>query len=171
LAGRARTLSDVKVEDPHAKARQRVTITLGEMPNYKSRGRVIAPSRHTVELLYQKGREKVEAVQPQLEDVDEHMLSLETLVQRYDVLVDMADPAKSVGLTAAEAKRRLETEGPNALTPPKTENAFIQYIKLLRDPLTIMLLVAAVLSIITQAFAQKGDYTPVYLGVVLFFGM
>ena len=168
---KARSLEDVELAAakgvPNPMMPQRVTITLGEMPQYKSRGRVIAPPRQTIELLYQQGREKVNAVQPQLEDVDEHMLSLDQLVKRYEVNVDPKDPAKSVGLTSVEAKRRFDTEGANELTPPKSENAFIQYIKLLRDPLTIMLIVTAVLSYISQAFATSGDRTPVYLASVL----
>ena len=63
------TVHHFDLPQPH----QRVTITLGDMPSYKARGRVIAPPRQTIELLYRQGREKVEAVQPQLEDVDEHV--------------------------------------------------------------------------------------------------
>jgi Cation transporter/ATPase, N-terminus len=169
LVGRARTLSDVRLTAPDiTQARKRVTISLGDMNNYKTRGRVIAPPRQTVDLLYKQGREKVAAVQPQLEDVDEHMISIDTLLQRYNVSVDQSDPARSMGLTSAEAQHRLDTEGPNALSPGKEANAFIQYVKLLKDPLIIMLMVTAVLSIISQVFAVEGDFTPTYLGVVLF---
>ena len=35
------------------------------------------------------------------------------------------------------------------------------------DPLTAMLLLAALLSLVSQASAEEGDNTPLYLGIVL----
>eukprot|EP00611_Tribonema_gayanum_P004793 TRINITY_DN13_c0_g1_i15.p1 TRINITY_DN13_c0_g1~~TRINITY_DN13_c0_g1_i15.p1 ORF type:complete len:325 (+),score=114.35 TRINITY_DN13_c0_g1_i15:175-1149(+) len=144
----------------------RMTEDLGEMPDHKSRGRVIAPPRTTVELVEATNEQRVASVQERLEDVDEHTLSIEALAERYRVSIDATVPDKSQGLSRAEAKERITNEGPNCLTPPEAENAFLQFIKLLRDPLTVMLLVTAVLSLVTKAFSPD-DWTPIYLGSVL----
>jgi magnesium-transporting ATPase (P-type) len=88
--------------------------------------------------------------------------------ERYKVSINEADPAKSKGLTLEEAATRLNKEGKNMLTPPKAQNPFIQYLKLLKDPLTAMLLTAAILSLCSQA-ASTDDYSAVYLGAVLLF--
>jgi hypothetical protein len=54
------------------------------------------------------------------------------------------------------------------LTPPKAQNPLIQYLKLFKDPLTAMLLAAAVLSLCSQA-AGTEDFTASYLGGTLLF--
>ena len=53
------------------------------------------------------------------------------------------------------------------LSPPQELHPFLQYMALLREPLTAMLLFASALSIASQAAAEGDDYTPVYLGSVL----
>jgi sodium/potassium-transporting ATPase subunit alpha len=70
--------------------------------------------------------------------------------------------------TPEEADTRLQNEGKNMLTPPKAQNPLIQYLKLLKDPLTAMLLSAAVLSLCSQA-ASTEDYSAAYLGGTLLF--
>jgi magnesium-transporting ATPase (P-type) len=71
-------------------------------------------------------------------------------------------------LSAEEASLRLQQEGKNVLSPPTAQNPFLQYLKLLKDPLTAMLLAAAILSLCSQA-ASTSDYSASYLGGTLLF--
>ena len=50
------------------------------------------------------------------------------------------------GLTAAEAQKRLETNGKNKLAEPKKDSIIVQFLKQLTDPMIIILLVAALIS-------------------------
>ena len=53
------------------------------------------------------------------------------------------------GLTARQAEERLATYGPNALEGGKKESLIVRFLKQLKDPMIIVLLVAAVLSLIS----------------------
>ena len=53
------------------------------------------------------------------------------------------------GLTSQEAERRLEKYGPNALEGGKKENLAVRFLKQMKDPMIIVLLAAAVLSLIS----------------------
>lgn len=52
-------------------------------------------------------------------DIQEHKLPLDALADTYKTKFNSKDPSHSVGLTATDAKTRLEQDGPNVLTPPK----------------------------------------------------
>jgi Cation transporter/ATPase, N-terminus len=108
------------------------TVDLGQLPNLPSRGRVIAPPRSTVELQQVQSIRRLSTVQQEVGDVDEHALSVKELASRYGVSIDAENPEGSQGLTAIEAAARVAKEGLNCLTPPKSENPFLQYLKLLR---------------------------------------
>ncbi len=63
------------------------------------------------------------------------------------------------GLSAAEAARRLEEEGPNQLDQKKRENILIRFLRQMKDPMILVLLAAAALSVITsggEAFLDAG---------------
>ena len=53
------------------------------------------------------------------------------------------------GLTSQEAERRLEQYGPNALEGGKKESLLVRFLKQMKDPMIIVLLAAAVLSLIS----------------------
>ncbi|KAG5185752.1 hypothetical protein JKP88DRAFT_354106 [Tribonema minus] len=106
--------------------RKRRVTSLAEAIRYRARGRIIARTRRKSQLPDAAAKSPRPAP-----DVDEHLLSLEALAERY--------------------------------APPLV----LQYLRLLRDPLTAILLVAAALSLASQAAADDGDNTPVYLGLVL----
>ena len=53
------------------------------------------------------------------------------------------------GLTARQAEERLAKYGPNALEGGKKESLIVRFLKQLKDPMIIVLLVAAVLSLIS----------------------
>jgi Cation transporter/ATPase, N-terminus len=155
--------------DLEAGVAERQHRTLHDAKRYKKRGRVVAvikglPKRLSSGLKSSRGSS---STVEDYEDVDEHLLSLADLAARYGTAVDMQDPAKSFGLTAAEAQERLAVDGRNELNPPKPQNPVLQYLKLLTEPLTAMLLLASLLAICSQA-ASPNDYTPSYLGAVLF---
>jgi len=73
---------------------------------------------------------------------DEHKISLQELAERYGTAIDVANPAKSRGLTAEEARKRLHEQGPNQLSPPKELPAILQFAKQFGNLLMIMLLIA-----------------------------
>jgi len=54
------------------------------------------------------------------------------------------------GLTAQEAEARLEKYGPNALEGGKKESLVVRFLKQMKDPMIIVLLAAAVLSLIAS---------------------
>ena len=59
-----------------------------------------------------------------------------------------ADPKQ--GLTTTEVKRRLEQYGENSLEAHESENVFIRFLKQMKDPMIIVLLAAAVVSLIAS---------------------
>jgi magnesium-transporting ATPase (P-type) len=143
--------------------------SLHDAKRYKKRGRVIAVIRSLPRRLSSGLRTSRGSLQTvdDYGDVDEHLLSIAELAARYETAIDMQDAAKSFGLPQAEAQARLAAEGRNELNPPKPQNPVLQYLKLLAEPLTAMLLLASLLAICSQA-ASPDDYTPSYLGAVLF---
>lgn len=56
-------------------------------------------------------------------DIQEHKLPLEALSDTLKTNYNSKEPGHSLGLTAAEARTRLEQDGPNVLTPPKKKSA------------------------------------------------
>jgi Ca2+-transporting ATPase len=68
-----------------------------------------------------------------------YSLSTDEIASRLDV-----DPAS--GLSAAEAKRRLEEHGPNRLTAKKAESALHAYLRQYRDFMQLILVGAAVVN-------------------------
>ena len=54
------------------------------------------------------------------------------------------------GLSSSEATERLQKHGPNKLAEGKKESIFVKFLKELADPMIIILLVAAVISSITE---------------------
>ena len=59
------------------------------------------------------------------------------------------------GLTSDEASKRLEQYGKNELAKPKGKSLIRRFLEQLADPMIIILLVAAVVSGITAAYANE----------------
>ncbi|CAH8652746.1 unnamed protein product [Dicrocoelium dendriticum] len=97
-------------------------------------------------------------------DMDEHRVSLEELYLRLST-----DPTN--GLTADQAKLRLERDGPNALTPPKTTPEWVKFCKQLFGGFSLLLWVGAVLCFIAFSIESSAYEDPpkdnLYLGIVL----
>src|SRR6478735_7749988 len=74
-------------------------------------------------------------------DVTWYALTPAEVVRRLDV-----DPVE--GLTSAQAQERLQEHGPNVLAAAKTEPIWKQFLKHYRDYMQIVLVVAAVVSVL-----------------------
>ena len=64
------------------------------------------------------------------------------------------------GLTSAEAAARLEANGKNKLAEAKKVSMFSRFMDQLKDPMIIILLVAAVISAVTEMIEAGGFVTP-----------
>ena len=59
------------------------------------------------------------------------------------------------GLTSAEVTKRIEEYGPNRLVEAKKRSAILRFFDQMKDPMIIVLLVAALLSLITSLYAHE----------------
>ncbi|CAF4318803.1 unnamed protein product, partial [Rotaria magnacalcarata] len=75
---------------------------------------------------------------------DDHRLSLEELLQRYET-----DP--QFGLTDAKVKEFLNRDGPNALTPPKTTPEWMKFCKQMFGGFALLLWIGAILCFIAHS--------------------
>ncbi len=68
--------------------------------------------------------------------------------------------SSEAGLTTAEAEKRLETNGKNKLAEAKKASMLSRFVDQLKDPMIIILLVAAVISAVTEMIEHGGFVTP-----------
>ena len=64
------------------------------------------------------------------------------------------------GLTSAEAEKRLQENGKNKLAEAKKVSMFSRFVDQLKDPMIIILLIAAVISAVTEMIEAGGFVTP-----------
>ena len=69
------------------------------------------------------------------------------------------------GLSSAEAARRLEANGPNKLVEAKKRSNILRFFDQMKDPMIIILLVAAALSLITSLYEHEN---PADVFIILF---
>lgn len=87
-------------------------------------------------------------------------------ISKDEVLKDLeVDPEK--GLTSAEATKRLESYGKNELQAAKKDSMFKKVIDQLKDPMIIVLLIAAVLSYVSSGFEDWVDSVIILLIVII----
>ncbi|KAJ3212088.1 hypothetical protein HDU82_003855 [Entophlyctis luteolus] len=60
---------------------------------------------------------------------DDHLLDFAAIQQRYSTSFNPACPLESHGLSASEAIKRLQENGPNVLTPPKKKSPIALYLE------------------------------------------
>ena len=72
------------------------------------------------------------------------------------------------GIDQDEATRRLATDGPNAITPPKKRSAVRMFLGHLCGLLNLLLMISGVLSLILFAI-DPASIVNLYLGIILFF--
>ena len=81
------------------------------------------------------------------------------LVSKEDVLKKI-DSSES-GLTTAEAEKRIEKHGKNKLKEAEKESLFKKFLRSLADPMIIMLLAAAGITIVTTFIERKSAGQPI----------
>ena len=96
--------------------------------------------------------EEVRAQQALLNDVDPSLTDATAVAKALDV-----DPA--VGLSEAEAKRRLERFGPNQLASAPPVPKWKKFLQQFQDPLVYLLLVATAISVVAW-FIEKANTAP-----------
>ncbi|VDD78681.1 unnamed protein product [Mesocestoides corti] len=96
--------------------------------------------------------------------MDEHQISLDELYARLGTNPE-------TGLTSEQAKTRLDRDGPNALTPPKTTPEWVKFCKNMFGGFSLLLWIGAVLCFIAHAILAGVQENPtndnLYLGIVL----
>jgi len=97
-------------------------------------------------------------------ELDEHKIPVEELYQRLQTNPE-------TGLSSAEARRRYERDGPNALTPPKKTPEWIKFCKNLFGGFALLLWIGAILCFIAYSIESAAEEEPsndnLYLGIVL----
>lgn len=112
-----------------------------------------------------KGDEKVDIEELKKEvDIDDHIISIKELCERYNTHV-------TTGLKAEQVTLSLEKYGPNTLTPPETESEWKKFCAQLFGGFSLLLWIGAILCFIAYAI-QLSTFENVlpdnlYLGLVL----
>merc|ERR1712055_188118 len=110
-----------------------------------------------------KEQAKLAELKKELE-IDVHKISADELIKRFETNLEN-------GLTAAQAKAKLEQYGPNALTPPPTTPEWVKFCKNMFSGFAMLLWVGAILCFVAygiqaSAFEEPPDDN-LYLGIVL----
>lgn len=71
------------------------------------------------------------------------------------------------GLTSDEAQKRISSDGPNKLREGKQKNIVLMFLKELTDPMLIILMVAAVLSVVTSAIQGAVEFADAIIIMVV----
>ncbi|KAJ3257350.1 hypothetical protein HK103_004570 [Boothiomyces macroporosus] len=97
-------------------------------------------------------------------DIVEHLKGFDEMSSLYNVKFNPQKPPTSPGLTSEEAKRRLETDGLNQLSPPKKVHPFIQFCMYMLGLFNVMLWVAGIVAYIIYAVDPVDNASNVYIG-------
>ncbi|KAI3389795.1 hypothetical protein SNEBB_001941 [Seison nebaliae] len=112
-----------------------------------------------------KGKKKnqMEDLKKELE-MEDHRLSPEELFAKYEV-------DKTTGLSDNEARIRLDRDGPNALSPPKTTPEWVKFCKQLFGGFSMLLWAGAILCYIAYTIQvttlEEAPKDNIYLGIIL----
>lgn len=94
-------------------------------------------------------------------------LSLSFIIKDEDINCSIMCPTKTLtlihltqGLTQAEARRRLERDGPNALTPPKQTPEWVKFCKNLFGGFSLLLWIGAILCFIAYSIEAASEEEP-----------
>ncbi|RIA83725.1 hypothetical protein C1645_833339 [Glomus cerebriforme] len=101
-------------------------------------------------------------------DIDEHLHTPEEISERYHVDINTYKAADSRGLSNNQAKKLLEENGPNVLTPPKKKHPFVKYLECLLTLFNILLMLAGALMYILYGIDPKDNQSNTYLGAIFF---
>src|SRR5271157_2716495 len=75
----------------------------------------------------------------------------------------VSSPAAPIGLTSQEAETRLKQFGPNDPAPPQRHSAVLDLLRLFLNPLTLILLIAA----LGSAFLGEATDAGIIIAIVL----
>ena len=89
-----------------------------------------------------------------------HSKSLQTVLDELEV-------SPQAGLSSSEASRRLEKYGPNELKDAEKESLLMRFLDQMKDPMIIVLLIAAVLSFVSSGFTDWVDSVIILLIVIV----
>ena len=82
-------------------------------------------------------------------------------------VLDQLNVTVQDGLTDSEAKKRLDQYGPNELKSADRESLFMRFLDQMKDPMIIVLLIAAVLSFVSSGFTDWVDSVIILLIVIV----
>ncbi len=91
---------------------------------------------------------------------------MKAYLQSTEEVLKSVESAKD-GLNNSEAESRLKKNGKNILKQGKKESIVIKFIKELADPMLIILMVAAVLSVVTSALSGKVEWSDAIIILVV----
>ncbi|KAJ3409277.1 hypothetical protein HDV05_004541 [Chytridiales sp. JEL 0842] len=100
-------------------------------------------------------------------DIDEHLMSVAKVVERYGTDVSEKKPASSMGLHPTIAAERLASHGPNILPPPKRKSWVVKFIECLLSLFNIMLLLAGLATYVLFIWDPKENFQNSYIGGIL----
>ncbi|KAJ3330656.1 hypothetical protein HDU76_005170 [Blyttiomyces sp. JEL0837] len=100
-------------------------------------------------------------------DIEEHLLTFEQLKALHKTDFNEKKPTESKGLSAAEAAQRLQTNGPNILSPPKKKSMLLLYFECLFTLFNLLLLISGVLTYVLYGIDPKDNPTNTYVGAIL----
>jgi len=110
-----------------------------------------------------KKKDNLDDLKQELE-MDEHKVAMDELIRRLETDVEN-------GLSPEQARFRLERDGPNELTPPKTTPEWVKFCKQLFGGFSMLLWIGAILCFVAYSIQASTFEDPpgdnLYLGVVL----
>ncbi|XP_031556114.1 sodium/potassium-transporting ATPase subunit alpha-like, partial [Actinia tenebrosa] len=86
-------------------------------------------------------------------EMEWHTIALEEAMARLET-------SAVTGLTQAEAERRLERDGPNCLTPPRTVPEWVKFCRLLFGGFSMLLWIGSILCFITYSIKASTEEEP-----------
>lgn len=75
-------------------------------------------------------------------DVDEHLMTVEQVAEKYGLALNPANLQASGGLTAEQVAQAKARFGPNALTPPAEKPEWLKFLLQFTNPLMVLLIIA-----------------------------
>ncbi len=88
------------------------------------------------------------------------------MAQKFSTKIDLERIQKSAGLSEAEAKSRLETNGKNSITPPPKKSLWLLFLGHFANLFNVLLIVSGALSFILYAI-DSSQMINLILGAVL----
>ncbi|KAJ3351292.1 hypothetical protein HDU83_009019 [Entophlyctis luteolus] len=101
--------------------------------------------------------------------ITEHLMPIASVTEKYGVSINESKPQDSLGLTTAEAAKRLLENGPNCLTPPKKRHWLLRFLDILLGLFNMMLIVSGIACYILLGINYAENYQNTYLGAILLF--